>query len=115
MGLFGNKDHYYERVELAKKMAHNANDANVEIRDLMESFNASERRFDNLAEDMMEFSQKILHKLNEEEMEELTKLTEKVVEINKIHNSTIRKVIEISDNQNERAKDAIEHYSRIKG
>ena len=37
MGLFGNND-YKIRVELAQEMAHNANDANKEIGEIMGAF-----------------------------------------------------------------------------
>jgi len=114
MGLFGNKD-YKIRVELAQEMAHNANDANKEIGEIMGAFDEDHKQFENVTDTILDLSEKILHKLSEDEMKELTELTETVCELHKDYMTKFRMVMATSKNQNERTEKAVDKYSRIKG
>lgn len=114
MGLFGNNN-YQEKVELAKIMAHNANDVNKEIGEIVDSFETDQERFKDVTDDILKISQKILSKLSEEEMKELTNLTERVCALHSDYISKFRKIMEISSNQNKRTEMAIDKYSQIKG
>ncbi len=114
MGFFGNNNNA-EKVELAKEMAHNANDANKEIGEILADFEKDEKRFKNVTDDMLNISDKILSKLDENEMKDLTKLTENVCELHKDYMSKFREIIALSENQNKRTENAVDKYSRIKG
>lgn len=114
MGIFGNND-YNVRVELAKEFAHSANDANKEIGEIMISYEEDQEQFENLTENILDLSQRILRKISNEEMKELTALTETVCVLHKNYMSKLRMVMALSQNQNERTEQAIEKYSQIKG
>jgi len=114
MGIFGNND-YNVRVELAKELAHSANDANKEIGEIMIAFEDDQEQFENVTENILDLSQKILHKLSDDEMKELTSLTETVCELHKDYMTKLRMVMALSQNQNERTEYAIEKYTKIKG
>lgn len=90
MGLFGNNN-YQEKVELAKLMAHNANDANKEIGEVLTSFEEEQDKFKNVTDDILNLSQEILHKLNDDEMKKLTTLTETICELHKDYMAQFRK------------------------
>ncbi len=63
----------------------------------------------------MDLSQKILHKLSDDEMKELTTLTETVCELHKDYMTKLRMIMTLSQNQNNRTEYAINKYTRIKG
>ena len=113
MGLFGNNNG--EKIELAKEMAHNANDANKEIGDVLLEFEENNERFENVTDNVLDLSQKILGKLADSEMKELTELTETVCELHKEYMKSFRMIMDLSKSQNNRTEIAIEKYQRIAG
>lgn len=113
MGFFGNNND--EKIELAKEMAHSANDANKEIGEVLLEFEENNEQFESVPDNILDLSQKILSKLSDSEMKELTDLTETVCELHKEYMKSFRMAIDLSENQNKRTERAIEKYQRISG
>ncbi len=114
MGLFGNNDRQL-RIELAKELAHSCNDANKEILEVMEGFEENKDNFQHISEELIDIVEKILPKLEPEEVNSLTAITEKVVALQAEYVKRYTMTIELSNKQSERTKNAIEKYERIVG
>ena len=54
MGIFGNNNG--EKIELAKEMAHNANDSNKEIGEVLMEFEENEERFEKVTDNILDLS-----------------------------------------------------------
>ena len=106
MGIFGNNNG--EKIELAKEMAHNANDSNKEIGEVLLEFEENEERFEKVTDNILDLSQKVLSKLSDSEMKEFTNLTETVCELHKEYMKSFRMIIDLSKKQKERTENAIQ-------
>lgn len=111
MGLFGNSN--IDKIELAKELAHNANDANVGIGEVLLEFEENSERFNKVSDNILDLSQRIISKISNSEMRELTDLTEVVCDLHKEYLKSFQMVTALSKEQIVRTKKAIEKYERI--
>ncbi len=110
MGLFGSKNNH---TELVKKMAHDTNDTNVEIGEMIVFMENNLELINSVHIDSINLAKKILGKLSEEEMEELGELTERIGKVHSTFNEIHKQIIGLSENQLERTQTAIDIYGII--
>jgi|APSaa5957512622_1039677.scaffolds.fasta_scaffold363031_1 hypothetical protein len=110
MGIFGSRNNH---IELVKKMAHDANDTNVEIGEMIAFMEDNLELFNSVHIDSINLAKKILSKLSEEEMQELGELTERIGIVHSTFNEIHKQIIGLSENQVKRTQTAIDSYGII--
>ncbi len=112
MGLFGNNDRQAE-IAIAKEMAHDANDVNKEIGEIVSIFDENHSSLENVSETMAEFSERLSTKLDIEDLKDLVEITELVGKLHTHYLESFSAILELSNNQNIRTKDSIDKYEAI--
>jgi methyl-accepting chemotaxis protein len=115
MGIFGNNNDNQAEIAIAKEMAHNLNDINLEIGELVSTYQDSHDRLENVSETLGEFSERISSQLENKDLEELVEIVELVGELHTHYLQSFSAILEVSNNQMNRTNDAIEKYEALAG
>ena len=112
MGIFGNNNKDKE-VALHRKIAYDANEVNQEIGTIMKAMGSNAKKFDSLAEMMIDFSEQIADKLDVPDKEKLISINTELAALHENHNNLFRSVMDLSEKQMDRTDKAIEEYERV--
>ena len=110
MGIFSRSNNH---IALVKEMAHGANNTFIEIAKMVAFMEDNQESFNSVHIDSINLAEKMLSKLSDDEMTELTELTGRIGALNSTFNEINNQIIVLSENQTERTKTAIDNYEII--